>query len=46
MTGLYPPGGPALLWQNQTSYAKPPIPVEHFDEINATLNMAALENNF
>ena len=31
MTGLYPPGGPALLWQNQTAYAKPPITVEHFD---------------
>ena len=46
MTGFYPAGGPQKLWENQTYVAKPPIKVENFDEINATLNNAALINNF
>ena len=46
MTGLYPAGGPKLLWQNQTAFAKPPIKVDKFDFINDSLNMAALQNNF
>ena len=39
MTGLYPAGdlGPALLLENQTVIAKPPLTVERFTEINQTL---------
>ena len=48
MTGLYPSGdaGPPLLVENQTAMAVPPINVTNFAQINATLFMQALPNNF
>ena len=48
MTGFYPGGtqGPPQLYQNQTVVAVPPITVDQFAQINATLNMNALQSNF
>lgn len=46
MTGFYPAGGPAPLWDNQTTVAVPPLTVENIDVIKANLGNYALEDNF
>ena len=46
MTGLYPPGGPAPLWDNQTIVAVPPVPVDNIEQIKYNLGNYALEDNF
>ena len=48
MTGFFPGGteGPIKLVQNQTAIGVPPIAVEKFAQINNTLSMYALANNF
>lgn len=47
-TGFFPGGvdGPPPLLQNQTVIGVPPINVERFSQINNTLNMNTLVNNF
>lgn len=48
MTGFFPGGteGPIKLVANQTVIGVPPIAVEKLAQINNTLNMYALANNF
>ena len=45
MMGLYPPGTPSAMHDNQTAHAVPPMPVENLDVIQAKLGNYALENN-